>query len=99
MSNIIKQDISPSDFAKYCYCGIKWALSKTEDKNESYNYCINKKLQEGRNNEKLCIDYLLKDNNNEIIFNGTGNNKNLLATNLSIYNKNIYSKPDIILQT
>ncbi|MFW6026900.1 MAG: hypothetical protein ACOCRX_11210 [Candidatus Woesearchaeota archaeon] len=107
-------NITPSDFAEYCYCGIKWAFSKGEWKNVYFEQSAHlsdsqiekienrKQLNVGQKNEKLCINYVINSastfDESEIIFDGTTAEKKLLKTNLVIDNKRILAKPDLILE-
>jgi len=104
-----KIELTPSDFAEYCYCGIKWAYSKSKWAKEILSnpkYISEKKLmsakykknlKEGQKNESLCINYIdQKHFINEIVFNGTGNRRDILETKILYENKIIYAKPDLI---
>lgn len=104
-------ELTPSDFAEYCYCGIKWAFSKSKWAKEWKSMCKSehtsekklknvkheKNLKIGQENELLCIKYLEKEYSiNKKIFDGTGKNRNLMETEIIVDNKPIYAKPDFI---
>lgn len=104
-------ELTPSNFAEYCYCGIKWAFSKSKwvkELNSMYKseHTSEKKLKKikdernlqiGQKNESLCIKYLEKEYSvNEIIFDGTGESRRLIETEIIVGNKPIYAKPDFI---
>lgn len=101
-------DKTPSDFANYVYCGIQWAFLKSKWLNELIKNwpsraLMNKKkanLKKGRQNERLCMDWVLNKFNLEkenILFDGTTFGDNFLLSSLEVHGTKMLCKPDLIV--
>lgn len=100
---------SPSDFAGFVYCGLKWALDKNKEldnikklKAKCYDKSTKKEtLYIGQQNEDKCIEWVLnnfKVSRSQIIFDGTGdNNQNYLVTVIDSLGVSMKCKPDLII--
>ena len=103
---------SPSDFGDYVYCGNKWAFEKEDwsfnykqDMRKDYTYSSeskqsNKDLIEGQNNEEACIKWVLLKydlSEQDIIFWGIKDSRDLLTSDIKVFDKYMLCKPDLIV--
>lgn len=102
---------TPSDFAEFVYCGVKWIHDKNKDlestkkaKYLSYDYLIGNKYKDlklGQQNEYKCIDWVLNKYNStkeQILYNGTAEGSDYFLTSEIKYMKvNMQCKPDLII--
>ena len=104
---------TPSDFAEYVYCGVKWAIGKNSslDINKKPKEIVFKSLKSaekyrdlilGQQNEHKCLEWVLKEtraSSSQIIFKGIGeNNYNSLTSKIASLNIDIQCKPDLIIR-